>query len=616
MSDIYDNNSKDQRERQMSFSREIDRMVEDSKEKLSETDLDSRLEELLDEKTEALREQRRRHYENSLTRRQRRSENEDDVRIVGGADAAAAAYRAHLAKLRYGGGRRVSESLIHRLIRFFRTITSVNRGMSGKDWYTDDRRRLERMGVFRDCFGPYCEKAEDAADTAWNFLANAGRGLWEIVLFLTGLVIKAGYYLWSFILFIGDVLAVLRFKIELHKRFLFQQFAILLILFAAGAWLVSSATSYEYSYYGNVLGYAKSEDDVYKTIAVIGDKLSETTGATVSLDVENDIQFRKVYGFNQKIDSADDILNNLTYMRDLQVEACVVSINGKKRVVVDTETTAARLLQSILDQYQTNKNGVEYTDAYFAETIEYSKEMVSLSEISNYSKAKAYLMTGSTTGVAHEGGKPLLNVCTVETEIYNEEIEYGVKYIDNASIYAGETEVKSDGVNGVRKITATVTRVNGVESSRTVIATTTVKEPVDQVIYRGTKPIPESIGTGTFAYPIKTYTISSRFGMRWGRMHTGVDFASSTGTKIYAADGGTVIYADYKGSYGQLVIIDHGGLFQTYYAHCSQILVHEGEKVYQGQNIALVRSTGNSTVPHLHFEVRYNGEPMNPLDYL
>ena len=87
-------------------------------------------------------------------------------------------------------------------------------------------------------------------------------------------------------------------------------------------------------------------------------------------------------------------------------------------------------------------------------------------------------------------------------------------------------------------------------------------------------------------------------------------------TKIYAADGGTVSFAGWKGGYGNLVIVDHGGFYQTYYAHCSEILVSEGDQVYQGQNIALVGSTGNSTGPHLHFEVRYNGEPMNPLDYL
>ena len=75
-------------------------------------------------------------------------------------------------------------------------------------------------------------------------------------------------------------------------------------------------------------------------------------------------------------------------------------------------------------------------------------------------------------------------------------------------------------------------------------------------------------------------------------------------------------FAGWKGSYGYLVIISHGGLFETYYAHCSKILVSVGENVYQGQNIALVGSTGYSTGPHCHFEVRYNGTPNNPLNYL
>ncbi|MBR6025903.1 MAG: M23 family metallopeptidase, partial [Firmicutes bacterium] len=105
-------------------------------------------------------------------------------------------------------------------------------------------------------------------------------------------------------------------------------------------------------------------------------------------------------------------------------------------------------------------------------------------------------------------------------------------------------------------------------------------------------------------------------GWRWGRQHKGIDLANSTGTKIYAADGGVVTFAGWENGYGYVVKIDHGGLYETVYAHCSKIIVSQGEKVYQGQNIALVGSTGNSTGPHLHFEIWYNKNYKDPEDYL
>lgn len=113
-----------------------------------------------------------------------------------------------------------------------------------------------------------------------------------------------------------------------------------------------------------------------------------------------------------------------------------------------------------------------------------------------------------------------------------------------------------------------------------------------------------------------TGTITSRFGTRRSGTHTGLDIANSKGTPIKAAATGTVIYAGFKGSYGNLVIIQHTDSIQTYYAHCSKLLVSNGTQVNQGDTIALVGSTGNSTGPHLHLEVRVNGVAKNPQNYL
>jgi murein DD-endopeptidase MepM/ murein hydrolase activator NlpD len=109
--------------------------------------------------------------------------------------------------------------------------------------------------------------------------------------------------------------------------------------------------------------------------------------------------------------------------------------------------------------------------------------------------------------------------------------------------------------------------------------------------------------------------ITSGYGMRWGRLHAGIDIGAGYGTPIRAAAGGTVIFAGWMGGYGNFVIIDHGGGLATAYAHQSSIAVGGGA-VSQGQVIGYVGSTGHSTGPHLHFEVRVNGSAVDPLGYL
>ncbi|MFS8666241.1 MAG: peptidoglycan DD-metalloendopeptidase family protein, partial [Limnochordales bacterium] len=118
-----------------------------------------------------------------------------------------------------------------------------------------------------------------------------------------------------------------------------------------------------------------------------------------------------------------------------------------------------------------------------------------------------------------------------------------------------------------------------------------------------------------FDWPL-TGRISSRFGPRWGRMHQGLDIAVPTGTPVRAAAAGTVTYAGAMGGYGNIVTIDHGNRVETRYAHNSRIVVRVGQRVKRGEVIAYSGNTGNSTGPHLHFEIRYRGTPVNPEHYL
>ncbi len=129
-------------------------------------------------------------------------------------------------------------------------------------------------------------------------------------------------------------------------------------------------------------------------------------------------------------------------------------------------------------------------------------------------------------------------------------------------------------------------------------------------------PRPHVRTDGDFLWPI-VGAINSPFGPRWGRFHAGIDIASPNYQEVVASADGEVIYAgDTRAALGKAVVLRHGNGFRTVYAHLSIIIAHEADTVRQGQAIAGVGETGRATGPHLHFEVRRNGIPVNPQDYL
>ncbi len=226
---------------------------------------------------------------------------------------------------------------------------------------------------------------------------------------------------------------------------------------------------------------------------------------------------------------------------------------------------------------------------------------------------------------------PILSITTVTETTYKELIPAKIQYVEFSDLYKDETKVYREGNDGMKEVTVDVTKVNGKEVSRKMVSEKVLKEAKIKVIAYGTKEKPKvtqstsSGGASTsvsssarFMHPLNGRgTISSTYGSRWGTFHYGLDFAAPAGTPIYASAGGKVIYSGYNnGGYGKLIIIDHGNGYQTYYAHCSSLYVNVGESVSQGQNIAGVGTTGNSTGNHLHFEVRVGGTPVNPYGYV
>ncbi len=116
--------------------------------------------------------------------------------------------------------------------------------------------------------------------------------------------------------------------------------------------------------------------------------------------------------------------------------------------------------------------------------------------------------------------------------------------------------------------------------------------------------------------PLRNYTVSSPFGMRWGTLHPGVDLAVPEGTPYYAAHSGTIKLARWDGGYGYCVMLDAGNGITIVYGHASKLLVHEGQKVQAGDQLGLSGDTGYSFGPHVHFEVRQDNKPIDPVPFM
>lgn len=145
---------------------------------------------------------------------------------------------------------------------------------------------------------------------------------------------------------------------------------------------------------------------------------------------------------------------------------------------------------------------------------------------------------------------------------------------------------------------------------------------IEQMIRRNQNRSQGPSGSGAMMWPTDVTDITSPYGWRThpifgtSRYHSGIDIGADYGDTVSAADSGVVIYAEWMGGYGNAVIIDHGNGISTLYGHNSELLVTEGQRVRKGQAISRVGSTGYSTGPHLHFEVRQNGSPTDPMAYL
>ncbi len=206
--------------------------------------------------------------------------------------------------------------------------------------------------------------------------------------------------------------------------------------------------------------------------------------------------------------------------------------------------------------------------------------------------------------------EPILTGKTTQIFKYVNPYYTEVMYVYDDSMYEDEVKVTQDEAPGTREVTVIETYYNGERRDRKILETNVVTEAVPRVVHIGTVKRPDYI------LPVTDYILTSCFGPRWGTNHNGIDLAVPTGTNVMASAAGTVIQSGWNGGYGISVYIDHGNGVVTRYGHMSETLVSVGQTVKQGDILGLSGSTGDSTGPHVHFEMREKDVPVDPGKYV
>lgn len=276
-----------------------------------------------------------------------------------------------------------------------------------------------------------------------------------------------------------------------------------------------------------------------------------------------------------------------------------VVINGENKLVLKNRTEAENLLAWLKSVYPGEPGAV----TGFKETVELADVTIREQEIIDLETAKKFIQS-------------LVTVTATCEAVIDEEIPFPVEVRQDDKLLRGEQKVIQKGVTGKKIVTSLVTRENGLETGRVVLAEEVAREAVPQIVMKGTQVTLASRGNTTRLRRPVAGGVTSPYGRRDGKMHGGVDLAAGTGSPVTAAAGGKVISAGWEGSYGNMVEISHGGGLITRYAHLSSIKVGAGQVVSGGQLIGLAGATGNASGPHLHFEVIINGRQQDPAGYI
>ncbi len=372
-------------------------------------------------------------------------------------------------------------------------------------------------------------------------------------------------------------------------------------VFIAIQLLLTTQIGYAISYGGEIIGTVKTKNEAEAVVREVEEQVKDVLGDWDSLDSDITV----TAGLHPEPDDVESVKTTILDNIDEIVKLNVLRVNGIIVGAAEDASVFDGILDDIFAEY-TNDNTVSIRTL---QTVSVGEEYVGRDAVKEPEEMRRMLDPENTTSITR-----LVIECVEDVE-YNEIIKYGTVYNNDENMYSDECVVTTEGEDGLRRCFAKAVRINGKQIMRTDSVSETIREPISECVTIGTKERPTTASHGVYIWPADGI-VTSEFGYRYvdvgSSFHNGIDIAGDYGQPIYASDGGVVILSDWYYGYGLTVMIEHDDGTVTLYGHCSDTLVSEGERVYQGQQIAEMGSTGNSTGEHVHFEVRINDEAVDP----
>lgn len=315
-------------------------------------------------------------------------------------------------------------------------------------------------------------------------------------------------------------------------------------------------------------------------------------------------------------------------------QAVVIQLDDKPLVYTTSKPAAQKVLNDVKQALAPKVKGASHVTSQFVGHVTVAAVTVGIqnilqaddatrlllhpvsSQIAGRSSSPAAMLLKSSDESRQNPLQPLLTVQSVATVTKTVSMPYHVTYVDDDALAKGDEKVVAAGHNGNEQDAVRETLENGKVIKSQVISRHTIEQPVNEVVHRGTN---SGVASGEWVWPTVGTTITSPFGERslnGGEFHPGVDIGVPIGTPVYATNNGTVISAGWNsGGYGNWVEIDNGGGITTVFGHMSRVVAQSGQTVSKGELIGYSGDTGEATGPHLHYEVRRNGTPVNPMPY-
>ncbi len=435
------------------------------------------------------------------------------------------------------------------------------------------------------------------------------------------------------------------------------------LLLGGNFYLLQNRLVYAAFYDGKEIGYVSSRQAGEEAKARVEKELEKQLGQDVFLPAP--ITYKTSLAPRTKLNSRADLVAACRRLPWL-TRGVEIVVNGEPVLVVRNREAAQQVLAGVKEAYRAKLSREKIEEIEFRERVALRSRQVAVNKIAPVQDAISLLQQGriqEQTYLVEEGdslwsiarahdllvdnlykanpdltsdrlqigqelklaaAEPLINVMITSTTVKKEAIPFEVRVEFDSRLWCGQTRTRQTGKEGEAEVTYRIVRQNDRPVAREVVARRILKEPVSQVVARGTRrmvamaggaQVSRGSGNGKLIWPVGGI-ITSGYGYRGREFHGAIDIAADPGTPVKAGAGGRVVSAGWGGGYGRTVLIDHGDGLATRYAHLSRINVSRGESVSRGETIGTVGATGRATGPHLHFEVLVNGRRINPYNYL